>query len=145
MFNIDFCREKFSIVSDEFQRTSLIDNCVRLSNLTVRWTKNQFELKKANLVSYHSQHIPIGSLPHVQSEQYSMVFTLESEAYSTSSIDSSWKDIDFAMWYNLDRSFPEPATYFDVSTYLKTLFSPIEIPFETKMTTSSIVWISSNW
>ena len=50
---------------------------------------------------------------------------------------------DFKMWYNLDSSFPDPATYFDMHNFLPDLISPPTIAFKDK-TNVSIVWINSN-
>ena len=38
---------------------------------------------------------------------------MESEPHSGGG--ETWDRADFRMWYNLDLSFPEPATYFDVN------------------------------
>ena len=89
--------------------------------------------------------MPLRALPRLRSAQFSMVYTLESEAHALVAISSAWKKIDFAMWYNFERSYPEPATYFDVLTYLKYLFAAIEVPFDEKVSAASTVWISSNW
>lgn len=48
------------------------------------------------------------------------------------------------MWYNLNLSFPEPATYFDVKTYLVDLLSPPKVEFENKLANASTVWVISN-
>jgi hypothetical protein len=48
------------------------------------------------------------------------------------------------MWYDLDKSFPEPATYFDVKMHLADLLSPPRVEFDDKENSSSIVWIVSN-
>jgi hypothetical protein len=91
--------------------------------------------------------MPVNNLPKLirnnEKQQFSTVYVLESEINSLNG--RYWHEIDFPMWYNLERSYPEPITYFDLSTYLNQLFSPIIIPFSKKKTTASIVWISSNW
>ena len=48
------------------------------------------------------------------------------------------------MWYDLDRSFPEPATYFDVQMHLSDLLSPERVPFDKKEASAPIVWVVSN-
>ena len=48
------------------------------------------------------------------------------------------------MWYNLDKSFPEPATYFDINGFLPDLISPPLVEFEQKTTSAPIVWVLSN-
>ena len=56
----------------------------------------------------------------------------------------SFQNADFFMWYNLDKSFPAPATYFDINTFLPDLISPPVVTFEQKITDASVVWICSN-
>jgi len=91
--------------------------------------------------------MPFYNLPKLirnnQKQQFSTVYTLESEVTSLEGQD--WYEIDFPMWYNLERSYPEPVTYFDLSIYLNQLFAPILVPFSKKITNTSIIWISSNW
>lgn len=91
--------------------------------------------------------MPSNNLPKLertdQRQQYSTVYVLESEVHSTGGYD--WHEIDFPMWYNLERSYPEPATYFDVKNYLDKLFAPIRVPFPKKVTSAPIIWIISNW
>jgi hypothetical protein len=48
------------------------------------------------------------------------------------------------MWYNLDLSFPEPATYFDVKMHLRDILSPPKIEFNDKEKEAPIAWIVSN-
>lgn len=76
-------------------------------------------------------------------QQFSTVYVLESEVNTYHG--NFWHNIDFPMWYNLERSYPEPITYFDLSIYLNELFTPIQVPFSEKIKTVSIVWISTNW
>jgi hypothetical protein len=71
-----------------------------------------------------------------------MVFGMESEPHSSGG--SSWSYADFRMWYNLDLSFPEAATNFDVKSYLPDLLAPPVIEFEKKATSADIVWVLSN-
>jgi hypothetical protein len=53
--------------------------------------------------------------------KYTAVFEMESEWHSNG---DSWHHADFRMWYNLNESFPEPATYFDARTFLVDLLTP---------------------
>lgn len=91
--------------------------------------------------------MPYGPLPSLirnnEKQQFSTVYILESEVHSR--VHRTWTDIDFPMWYNLARSYPEPATYFDVKIYLDALFTHVKVPFSKKKTSASIVWIASNW
>ena len=45
------------------------------------------------------------------------------------------------MWYNLDKSYPEPVTYFDRRQHIIDLLSPVKVEFEKK---GLIVWAASN-
>ena len=141
------CNKKFESLTNEILRKHLIDRCLRLLTLTVRWTDDQSRLQDADLVSYHSIHMPSNNLPKLERtderQQYSTVYVLESEVHSTGGYD--WHEIDFPMWYNLERSYPEPATYFDVKSYLNKLFAPVRVPFDKKQTSAPIIWIISNW
>ncbi len=74
--------------------------------------------------------------------QYRMVFTMESEPHSHGG--ETWDNADFRMWYNLDASFPEPATYFDVRKHLVDMLSPPKFEFEQKTDDAPIVWVVSN-
>ena len=91
--------------------------------------------------------MPSSNLPRLertdQRQQYSTVYVLESEVHSTGGHD--WHEIDFPMWYNLARSYPEPATYFDIKVYLDKLFAPVRVPFSKKNEKASVIWIISNW
>jgi len=91
--------------------------------------------------------MPFNNLPEIirndKQQQFSIVYVLESEIYSQQS--SNWDKTDFQMWYNLERSYPEPITYFNLSNYLEQLFSPVQISFSKKTTNAPIIWISSNW
>ena len=44
-----------------------------------------------------------------------MAFIMESEVHS--STGNGWARYNFKMSYNLDDSYPEPATYFDTNIY----------------------------
>ena len=48
------------------------------------------------------------------------------------------------MWYNLDKSFPAPATYFDMNGHLPDLIQPPKVRFEEKEQSAPIVWVLSN-
>jgi hypothetical protein len=91
--------------------------------------------------------MPSNNLPKLirnhQQQQFSTVYILESEIHSSNG--QYWHKIDFPMWYNLGRSYPEPATYFDLKIYLNQLFAPIRVPFSEKKSTAPIIWMTSNW
>ncbi|CAF3750420.1 unnamed protein product [Rotaria sp. Silwood1] len=144
--NLDYCQSKFHSIINNTLRLHLIERCTHLSRLTVRWTYDQSYLKQADLIAYHSIHMPTNSLPVLvrndQQQQFSMVYILESEVHSSNG--QYWHKIDFPMWYNLERSYPAPATYFDLQIYLDQLFAPVNIPFSKKTTTAPIVWIITN-
>lgn len=91
--------------------------------------------------SYHHMQVP-PKRSSTKKRHYYMVFTLESEPHSYGG--ESWDTADFRMWYNLDGSFPEPATYFEVKTHLVDLLSPSPVSFENKTKDAPIVWIVSN-
>ena len=141
------CQSKFQSLTNEALRLRLIERCLRLSTLTIRWTDDQSQLKDADLISYHSIHMPSNNLPRLERsndrQQYSTVYVLESEVHSSNGHD--WHEIDFPMWYNLARSYPEPATYFDIKIYLDKLFAPVHKSFSQKTQSAPIVWIISNW
>ena len=80
--------------------------------------------------------------PFSSSHHYTMVFTMESEVHSFGG--DTWSNADFRMWYNLDASFPEPATYFDTRVHLNDLMSAPLVDFDNKEHDASIVWIVSN-
>ena len=73
---------------------------------------------------------------------FTMVYGMESEPHSASG--DSWLQADFRMWYNLDLSFPEPATYFDVKSFLPDLLSPPRVEFKDKETSAPLCWVLSN-
>lgn len=76
--------------------------------------------------------------------QYLMVYGLESEVHSFGG--QSWENADFRMYYNLDKSFPEPATYFDTRQHLIDLLSPPRVQFSDKTSSehANIAWVVSN-
>ena len=137
-----YCQLKFQLIEDSIHRTELIQQCQRLSTINIRWSRDHARLQQAHIVAYHSMHMPSRSLPLLKSNQFSMVYVLESEVYSFNG--QFWHQIDFPMWYHLNYSYPEPITYFDLQFYLQYLFAPIEVPFSSK-NNNSLVWISSNW
>jgi hypothetical protein len=65
---------------------------------------------------------------------------MESEPHSVG--HTTWSNGDFHMWYNLKKSFPEPATYFDMRPHLQDILSPPLVEFENKE--NSLVWVLSN-
>lgn len=145
--NLNYCQSKFNKIVNNTLRTFLIERCLRLSELIIHWTDDRAYIEEADLVSYHSAQLISKTLPRLiqddNQQQYSMVYTLESEVNSM--FGNNWHKIDFQMWYNLERSYPEPATYFDIRVYLDYLFTPIKVPFSEKRNKAPIVWIISNW
>ncbi|CAF3209647.1 unnamed protein product, partial [Rotaria sp. Silwood2] len=145
--NRDYCKSTFNSIKNKTLRLHLIERCTLLSRLIVRWTYDQSYLQQADLIAYHSMHMPLYDLPVLvrndHQQQFSMVYVLESEVHSKNG--EHWHKIDFPMWYNLERSYPEPATYFNLETYLDQLFAPVKIPFSSKITSAPIVWVISNW
>lgn len=67
---------------------------------------------------------------------------MESEVHSSTGV--GWAKYNFKMSYNLDDSYPEPATYFDVNTHIIDLLRPPIVPFEEKEKDADVVWIISN-
>ncbi|CAF2062113.1 unnamed protein product [Rotaria magnacalcarata] len=144
--DLKFCQSKFDSIINSTLRSNLIERCNRLAKLTVHWTTEQSLLKQADLIAYHSIHIRVNDLPELirndEQQQFSTVYILESEVHSLNS--NYWDRFDFPVWYNLERSYPEPATYFDVKLYLDQLFAPTRVPFSRKTTTAPIAWLISN-
>ncbi|UJR21687.1 hypothetical protein I4U23_024764 [Adineta vaga] len=142
----EYCQSKFDSIVNQTIRLHFIQRCSRLPTLHIRWTADQSYLKQADLLAYHSIHLPWKNLPQLirndQKQQFSTVYILESEVHSSNG--QYWHLIDFPMWYNLEQSYPAPATYFNLEIYLNQLFAPAQIPFANKRTTASIVWIISN-
>jgi hypothetical protein len=112
------------------------------NNLEVHLTS---DAQRANF-SYYLGSLP--ALSHTDKykenghRHYHMVFAMESEPHSGGG--ESWKHADFRMWYALDKSFPEPATYFDIKLYLPDLLAPPRVDFDKKEKNSLLVWILSN-
>ena len=71
-----------------------------------------------------------------------MAFIMESEVHS--STGDAWARYNFKMSYNLDDSYPEPATYFDMNVHLIDLLRAPSVAFEQKEKQADIVWIISN-
>jgi len=91
--------------------------------------------------SYYINSVPSNRLAN-KKKPYVMVYAMESEPHSSGG--ETWEFADFKMWYDLDKSFPEPATYFDVKVFLADLLSPPRVEFDNKENASSISWILSN-
>lgn len=100
-------------------------------------------LKKVDIV-YFGVSVPrdVDEIKSSDRPKYSMVFALESEVHSYGG--DTWNRADFRMYYSLDKSFPEPATYFDVKVHLADLLTPPKVTFANKITDAPIVWIVSN-
>jgi hypothetical protein len=115
------------------------------SNTTFTWTRDQSQLDRVDITVAHDAS-PSSTIKQLQlnaeRQQYSMAFVMESEVHS--STGDAWKEYNFKMTYNLDDSYPEPATYFDMHSYLPDLLTPPSVPFENKETHADIVWIISN-
>ena len=83
------------------------------------------------------------SLVGDKKRHYYMVYAMESEPHSGGG--STWTNADFYMWYNLELSYPEPATYFDVRSHLPDLLAPPRVDFDQKsVSTAPLVWVLSN-
>jgi hypothetical protein len=101
------------------------------------------DLNKANF-GYYLNWIPTNRTNKDVSNNrlFNMVYGMESEPFSRGG--QSWSNADFRMWYDLDLSFPEPATYFDIKSFLPDLLSKPIVDFEHKETSASLVWVLSN-
>lgn len=87
--------------------------------------------------------IPFGSLKlDKDKQQYAMAFVIESEVHSSSG--DSWAKFHFKMTYNLDDSYPEPATYFDMNPFIVDLLKRPMVSYENKEKEADVVWIISN-
>ncbi len=71
-----------------------------------------------------------------------MAFVMESEVHA--STGDGWARFNFKMTYNLNDSYPELATYFDMNTYLVDLSKAPIIPFENRKKHANFIWIISN-
>jgi hypothetical protein len=101
-------------------------------------------LTRADFSFFHMKAPVKESIPAtIKKPHYTMVFTMESEPHSFGG--DTWSNVDFRMFYHLDRSFPEPATYFDVKKHLLDLLSPEYVSFDQKLANgASMAWIVSN-
>ncbi|KAL7677870.1 hypothetical protein ACOME3_004104 [Neoechinorhynchus agilis] len=140
-----------------FQEASSYIQCYYSGvNLSVTWSKDRRDLENADIVSFHLHQA--GDFPRLRrglsvngrGPQFTMIYVLESEANSPHS--HLWELCDFHMWYNLDKAFPAPATYFDLKLYLRALLSPSVVPFEEKVgyrdengiNNATVCWMISN-
>ncbi|CAF4618875.1 unnamed protein product [Rotaria sp. Silwood2] len=115
------------------------------SNTTFIWTRQQNRIDEVDFIISHgaSEAIPFDRLQlNNDKQQYTMAFIMESEVHSGTG--DGWARFNFKMTYNLDDSYPEPATYFDMNPYIIDLLTPPIIPFEDKEKQADIVWIISN-
>ena len=117
------------------------------SNTTFSWTRQHNRIDEIDFVISHDGQggtgIPFDSLQiNNDKQQYSMAFVMESEVHS--STGDAWARYNFKMTYNLDDSYPEPATYFDMNIHLIDLLKPPLISFENKDKQADVVWIISN-
>ncbi|CAF2253490.1 unnamed protein product [Rotaria magnacalcarata] len=117
------------------------------SNTTFVWTRQHNRIEEADFIIAHDGGAG-GSIPfhllHLNNDQqqYTMAFVMESEVHSTTG--DAWARFNFIMTYNLDDSYPEPATYFDMNLYLVDLLTPPSVSFEDKEKQADVVWIISN-
>jgi hypothetical protein len=117
------------------------------SNTTFTWTRQQNRMEEVDFVVSHDagggDGFPFDRL-HLDADQqqYTMAFIMESEVHS--STGEGWAKFNFKMSYNLDDSYPEPATYFDMNSYIVDLLRPPIVPFEEKEKQADAVWIISN-
>ncbi|CAF1184938.1 unnamed protein product [Didymodactylos carnosus] len=114
------------------------------SNTTFLWTRNQQQISTCDFIIAHdAQSTPVSQLEiSEKKQQYSMVFVMESEVHS--STGNGWASFKFKMTYNLDDSYPEAATYFDMNVHLVDLLHPIIVDFDQKEKSADVVWIISN-
>jgi hypothetical protein len=119
----------------------------RSSNTTFSWTQQLDHIKEVDFVISHGARNP-DSFPfdklHLNDEQqqYTMAFVMESEVHS--STGHAWARYNFKMYYNLNDSYPEPATYFSTVIHTMDLLRPPIVPFKDKEKQADIVWIISN-
>jgi hypothetical protein len=114
------------------------------SNTTFRWTRQQNRMEEVDfLISHDAPGFPSKRLQlNYEKQQYAMAYVIESEVHS--STGDAWAKYNFKMTYNLDDSYPEPATYFDTNIHIIDLLKPPSIPFEEKDKLVDVVWIISN-
>jgi hypothetical protein len=118
------------------------------NNIEIEITGNSDRFKDTDF-SYFHMNAPSDRLGKANAimnnktrKHYVMVYTMESEVHSFGG--DTWSRADFKMWYHLDLSWPEPATYFDTRMHLSDLLAPPRVPFEQKENSSPIVWVVSN-
>ena len=117
------------------------------SNTTFTWTRQQNRVNEVDFIISHDAQSG-GSIPfdrlrlNEHQQQYTMAFIMESEVHS--STGDAWANFHFKMSYNLDDSYPEPATYYDMNIHLVDLLTPPVVPFEEKEKSADVVWIISN-
>jgi len=75
-------------------------------------------------------------------KSYLLVYSMESEPHSSGG--TTWSNADFIMYYHLDRSYPAPATYFDMNGFLPDLVAHPRVDFLDKIKDAPIVWVLSN-
>jgi hypothetical protein len=117
------------------------------SNTTFTWTRQQNRINEIDFLVSHDapggDGFPFNNIYlNKDKQQYTMAFIMESEVHS--STGNGWKKYNFKMTYNLDDSYPEPATYFDTNMHIIDLLKPPIVPFEEKEKQADIVWIISN-
>jgi len=115
------------------------------SGTTVTWTRQQNRIDEIDFVISHDgqSSIPFERLQlNENKQQYSMAYVMESEVHS--STGSGWSRFNFKMTYNLNDSYPEPATYFDINPFIVDLLRPPRVEFDKKEKQADIVWIISN-
>lgn len=117
------------------------------SNASFVWTRQTNRIDELDFVIAHDAggagNFPYNRLQlNADRQQYSMAFIMESEVHS--STGDAWAKFNFKMTYNLDDSYPEPATYFDMNLFLTDLLRAPSVPFEEKETQADVVWIISN-
>jgi hypothetical protein len=115
------------------------------SNTAFVWTRQQNRVNEVDFIISHDggSALPFDRLQiNNEKQQYTMAFIMESEVHS--STGDGWARFNFKMTYNLDDSYPEPATYFDMNSYLVDLLRPSLVPFEAKEKHADAVWIISN-
>jgi hypothetical protein len=117
------------------------------SNTTFTWTRQQSRIEEVDFIIAHDaptgDEFPFNRIHlDAKQQQYTMAFIMESEVHS--STGDGWTKYNFKMSYNLDDSYPEPATYFDANVHIIDLLKPPIVSFEEKDKQADAVWIISN-
>jgi hypothetical protein len=117
------------------------------NNIEIEITASSERLKDTDFSYFHmnapSSRLSAASPRNNKTRRhYVMVYTMESEVHSFGG--DTWSRADFKMWYHLELSWPEPATYFDVRMHLRDLLAPVRVAFEEKENATPIVWVVSN-